>query len=191
MKLPVLSTTTLFVLAACGGSKPAPEAPRRMAPLPAVRPAVKPPRPRPEPPPPPPPPMEWHAAAQLAPVKGVRMPPVDVTLWQVEGEPLQIRSSAPIAKLKAGSYRLVVHEGEACGAKAKLAGAVMVDLSAEAPLVATRKEAPSVELETRAATLDGDGSILGHALVLHGEKRGKLGAPLACGVVMGEAGGVP
>lgn len=188
MKLPVLSTMSLVVVAACGGAAaPEPAAPRP-APKPAVRPVEATPVREPEPPPPPPPPMEWYASVRLAPVKGVRMAPVELALFQVEGESTRVRSLAPFG-VKAGTYHLVVHEGSECGPKGNKAGAVGLELTQDQPLVATRKVAPSVDLESRAIALDGEGSIVGHALVLHGDKRGRLGNPVACGVVVAGAGG--
>ena len=186
MKLLSSTTTLLILLAACGGpSKPKAAAPTP-APMVETKPVVEEP-PAPPEPPPPPPPMEWHASAQLAPVKGSKMPAVDVVFFQVEGEAGRARSSGAFEKLKAGKYHLVVHQGSECGAKASKAGGTLFDLSAEQLLVATRKEAPSFDVQSATIALDGEGSIVGHALVLPADKRGKLGAAVACGVIVGDA----
>jgi hypothetical protein len=178
----------LGLLVACGGGKPRPAAPAPK-PQPVARPVARKPPPAPEPPPPPPPPMEWFATARLDPVKGVRMPSFEIAFFQVEGEATRARTAAPIEKLKAGSYHLVVHEGGECGPKANKTGAVLVDLSQDGLVVAKRKQAPTIDVQSVAIPLDGEGSIIGRALVLHADKRGKPGNPVACGIVAAQGGG--
>lgn len=186
MKLHLVSTPLVLLIACSGGStKPKPAAPTPR-PMPPVEPVAKRPPPKPEPPPPPPPPMEWQATARLNPVKGVRMPAFDVSFFQVEGESTRARTNAAIEKLKAGSYHLVVHAGTECGPKGNKAGGAMVDLSDGGLVVAKKKEAPSIDLDSVAIPLAGEGSIIGHAIVLHADKRGKLGSAVACGIVVSE-----
>lgn len=182
MKPSTFSTMSLVLLVACGGgAKPKPAAPRPTAPAPVARPV----EPAPEPAaPPPPPPMEWRASAQLAPLKGVKMAVVNVVFLQTEGESTSARSSTALDQLKAGSYHLAIHQGGECGPRATKIGALLVDLSAGALLVATKHAAPSIETNSVAIALDGDASIIGHTLVLHADKRGKPGKPVACGVVV-------
>lgn len=186
MKIQLVSVPLAFLIA-CGGSQKKP-APAPVKPVVAVKPVEKKPPPEPEPPPPPPPPQEWSAAARLEPVKGIRMPAFAITFFQVEGESTRARTDGPIAKLKAGKYHLVLHEGTECGPKANKAGPVRLNLSEGSLLVATRKETPAVDVESEALPLDGDGSIVGQALVLHADKRGKPGNPVACGLVVSQGG---
>lgn len=182
MKLHLVSTMPFVFLLACGGSSKKPVA-AKPQPTVTVKPVQKKPPPEPEPPPPPPPPKEWHATASVAAVKGVKMPAFEIAFDQTEGEPGRAHTSGAIEKLKAGTYRLVVHEGGTCGPKGDKAGAALVDLTQDAPLVATRKAFPSVDVESSAIALDGDGSIVGKAIVLHADKRGKPGKAVACGVI--------
>jgi hypothetical protein len=184
----LLASIPVVLLVACTGTGQPKSAAPAPKPMPPVEPVVKKPPPEPEPPPPPPPPMEWHATARLDPVKGVKMPPFEITFFQVEGESTRARTDGTIAKLKAGKYQLAVHQGDTCGPKAKLAGPVMVVLTQDGPLVATRKETPSVDVTSIAIPLDGDGSIVGKTLVLHADKRGKLGNPVACGAIVAASG---
>jgi hypothetical protein len=189
VKLHLVSVPLVFLLA-CGGTTTKKHV-TVVKPMPAARPVVKKPPPPPEPPPPPPPPMEWHATVRLEPVKGVRMPGFEIAFVQVEGEATRARTTAAIDKLKAGSYHLVVHDGSECGKKGEKVGAALIDLSADALLVAKKKELPSLDVESGALPLDGDSSIVGHAVVLHADKRGKLGKAVACGLVVsqGSSGG--
>ncbi|HVV86031.1 MAG TPA: hypothetical protein VHE35_23385 [Kofleriaceae bacterium] len=187
MKRHLASIIPALVLAGCGGSKPKPATPAPVDPMPATTPAVEETEPAPAPDPePPPPPQQWQASAELVPIKGVKMPSFQIAFVQTEGESTHVRSAAAIEKLKKGSYHLVVHQGTDCGAKAAKAGVAMVDLTESNLLVATKTDMPSVDLENGATPLDGEGSIVGHALVLHADKHGKIGSAVACGIISPE-----
>lgn len=180
------SMPSLIVLVACaGGTTAKPVAPT--PPAPPATPAVEPVAPVPAPaPPPPPPPTEWRATAQLAPLAGGKLAPVAVVFLQAEGESTSVRSPAALDQLAAGRYHLTIHEGSTCDPRARQIGALRVDLSADAPMVATRHAAPSIETNSRAIVLDGADSIVGHTLVLHADRRGQPGKPVACGVIVGD-----
>lgn len=181
-------TTILFsilAIAACGGSKPPPEEPKEPEPEPAPAPEAKPaPEPEPAPapePPPPPPPKTWHAQAQLAPVKGVRIKAATVTLSQQEGEAVTLGSTGWFDGIKPGKYHLIVHEGAECGPNATKVGKAM--FAADVPfMVAKGTDALSVG-QVASIQLDGDGAVVGHTLVLHEDKKGKAGRALACGPI--------
>jgi hypothetical protein len=52
-----------------------------------------------------------------------------------------------------------------------------------------RRELPSIDVESGALPLDGDSSIIGKALVLHADRRGKLGKAVACGLIVATGDG--
>jgi hypothetical protein len=172
---------SILAVAACGGgNKPAaqPKDPEPMANETESKPA---PEPEPEAAPPPPPPKKWHAAAELTPVKGSRIKPATVTFEQEEGGETSVSNTGWFDGLKAGKYHLVVHASADCGNNATKAGRVMV--GSDMPFT-NAKGATSLEVDkTAALALDGDSTIIGHSLVLHDDKKGKIGKPLACGPI--------
>ena len=181
-----LTLISLLALAACGGKKPAPEPPKQPepAPEPAPAPETK-PEPAPEPaPPPPPPPKSWQAQAELSPVKGAKIKAATVTFMQTEGKPVTIASVGWFDGIKSGKYHLVVHEAAACGPNATKAGKPGADIEFVAA-----KGMDALDIgPSSAVQLDGDTTIVGHTLVLHDDKKGKPGKPLACGPIAGGEG---
>jgi hypothetical protein len=137
-----------------------------------------------EAPPPPPPPQHFSARAELAPVKGVKLAPTAVLFYQTEDEPAQVQAETPFEGLKAGTYHLVVHEGGECGKNAALAGGIW-DVAEESRLqiVATRKTAATLPESTLDLMLYGEDTIVGRTLVLHADKKGAPGKPVACGAI--------
>jgi len=169
---------SVLAVAACGGKKSEPAQPK---PEPEPPPAPKPePEPAPEPPPPPPPAKQWHAQAELTPVKGSKFKAATVTFSQAEGKPVTIGSSGWFEGIKSAPYHLVVHDGAACGPNATKAGKPGTDIA----FVATAgMDALDVGEVPAGLVLDGDGTIVGHTLVLHDDKKGKPGKALACGTI--------
>lgn len=149
------------------------------------------PAPAPEPapeatPPPPPPPKVTKAKAELAPVKGQKFKPGTVMFSQTEGDSTsQVTSPEGFEGLKAGSYHLVVHTAAECGPNATKAGkafpgaATPLEFKAEADSSAI--DVPSAPLQ-----LEGEQTVTGRVLVLHDDKRGKVGKALACGPITAE-----
>jgi len=171
---------SILAIAACGGGDKKSAAKPKViedteptgAPVAAVKPA-----PAPEPPPP----KSWRAQADLTPVKGVRIKGATVTFAQEEGAATAIGSTGWFDGLKAGKYHLVVHEGTDCGANAIKAGKPMAGAEIS---FAVAKGASSLEIAPAASIqLDGDTAVVGHALVLHHDARGKPGKPIACGQI--------
>lgn len=173
----------LLILVACGSSSPRSASLGRSNPTPPVEddePA--PPRRPAKPEPPPPPPQQWAAGASLAPVKGGKVKRFTVALSQTEGEPTAAQSD-PIVGLKPGRYHLAVHDGATCGKNAAAAGPVWADAGAPLVIDVVRGATPTIAVDDSDLKLDGDGAIVGHALVLHADRRGAPGKALACGVV--------
>ena len=138
-----------------------------------------------EPEPPPPPPQVWHATAQLAPVKGSKMKPAVLHFSQTEGEAATMASDAALTGLKPGRYHVVFHEGGDCGKNAAKAGAAWSELAEAVPPIVIAKGAnEAVSASDLALVLDGDQTIVGHAIVIHEDKKGKPGKAMACGVVL-------
>jgi hypothetical protein len=166
-------------VAGCGGGSKTGKA---SAPPPEAAEAA--PAAEPEEPPPPPPPQEWRATASLTPVKGSKMKPGDVTFEQTEGGATEIATAAPLEGLKMGTYRLVVHEGAACGPNATKSGPAW---PAETPATLTvdvgKAQPGTVDASSDDFALGGDASIVGRTLVLHEVKKGKLGKAVACGPI--------
>jgi hypothetical protein len=169
---------SVLALAACGGKKAEPAQPKP-EPEPAPAPEPK-PEPTPEPPPPPPPPPKsWNAEAELTPVKGAKIKGTTVTFAQTEGHPATVGSKGWFDGIKSGNYHLVVHEAAACGPNATKAGKPGADI----PFVATAGMDRLDAGEIPALQLDGEGTIVGHTLVLHDDKKGKPGKSMACGPI--------
>jgi hypothetical protein len=174
---------SILAIAACGGKKSAPAKPKEPDPDSAEAENKKPaPEPaEPEPPPPPPPPKSWHAQAELAPVKGVKMKAATVTFAQEEGQPVTVGSTGWFDGIKAGKYHLVVHDGTDCGPNATKAGKPMA--GADMPF-AVAKGTDTLDVgKPDAIQLSGDAAIVGHTLVLHDDKKSKPGKALACGAI--------
>jgi predicted small lipoprotein YifL len=178
---------TILAIAACGGKKkPVPVEPKepdtdsatanegKKAPAEPAEPA---------PPPPPPAPKSWHAKAELAPVKGVKIKSATVTFAQEEGQPVAVGSTGWFEGIKSGKYHLVVHDGADCGPNATKAGKPTA--TGDIPFTAA-KGMDSLDVgKVDTLQLDGDGAIVGHTLVLHDDKKGKPGKALACGPIAG------
>jgi outer membrane biosynthesis protein TonB len=178
---------SILALAACGGKKSAPAQPKEPEPAPEPAPAPKPepaPEPEPPPPPPPPPPKSWHAQAALTPVKGAKIKAATVTFAQTEGKGVAVGSTGWFDGIKSGKYHLVVHDAAACGPNATKAGKPVADIEFFA---AKGMDALDVA-ESAAVQLAGDGTIVGHTLVLHDDKKGKPGKALACGPIASAEG---
>lgn len=172
---------SILAIAGCGGKKPEPAEPKEPEPEPAPAPEAKAePAPEPEPAPPPPPAKAWHAQAALTPVKGVKLKGATVTFTQTEGKPVIVGSTGWFDGIKSGKYHLVVHAAAACGPNATKAGKPS---GADIGFVATAGMDALEAQELNAVSLDGDGSIVGRALVLHDDKKGKPGKALACGTI--------
>jgi hypothetical protein len=168
---------SVVALAACGGKKSEPAEPK---PEPAPAPAPPAPEPAPEPPPPPPPPPKsWNAEAELTPVKGAKIKGTTVTFAQTEGRPTAVASKGWFDGIKSAPYHLVVHDGAACGPNGTKAGKPGTDI----PFTATGGMDRLDVGEMESLQLDGDGTIVGHTLVLHDDKKGKPGKVLACGPI--------
>ncbi len=177
----------LAITACGGGSKKAAEQPKtdtaEATPSEAkteAKPEEKEPAPPPEPPKPPPPKM-WHAKADLTPTKASKMKPASVTLSQEEGKPTAV-AAASIDGLKPGKYHLMVHEAKDCGTNATKAGKVMAS-SADVGFEVKKGTPGSVDESGAQIALGGDDSVVGHALVLHDDAKGKPGKAVACGVI--------
>jgi hypothetical protein len=147
------------------------------------------PDPTPEPPPapaPPPPPKAFHAQADMKPLKGAKIKGTTVTFSQTEGDEVEVGSMGWFDGIKAGKFHLVVHQGADCGANGAKAGKAIA--ATDMPL-ASAKGQTSVDIgKVATVQLDGDGTIVGHALVLHADAKGKPGKPLACGAIASAGG---
>ena len=166
---------SVLAVAACGGKKSEPAPPKNPEPEPPPA-----PEPKPEPPPePPPPPPAKRAQAELSPVKGAKLKGATVTFAQVEGKPVTVGSTGWFDGIKSGRYHLVVHDGAACGPNATKAGKPGADIR----FVATAGMDALDVTEPAAVQIEGDGSIIGHTLVLHDDSKGKPGKALACGTI--------
>jgi len=176
---------SILAIAACGGKKPPPAEPKEPEPEPAptaeAKPAPEPEPPAAEPEPAPPAPKTLYAQAQMAPVKGAKIKGATVTFTQEGDQPVAVGSTGWFDGIKAGKYHLVVHENADCGPNATKAGKPMA--AADVPFAAT-KGMDALSLPSVAQIqLQGDGAVLGHALVLHADAKGKPGKALACGAI--------
>jgi Cu/Zn superoxide dismutase len=136
-----------------------------------------------EEPAPPPQPLEWTAQVELAPVKGVKMKPLTISLKQTEGEGVEIAAADVISGLTPGIYYFVVHESADCGKNAAKIGPAWAPAAGVALSITIAKGEPG-ELDSEVDyTLDGEDSIIGHTLVLHADKKGKIGKAVACGAI--------
>ncbi|HEX3766443.1 MAG TPA: hypothetical protein VHW23_47445 [Kofleriaceae bacterium] len=176
---------SILAIAACGGKKPPPAEPKEPEPEPAPAETKAAPEPEPapaaEPEPPPPAPKTLYAQAQLAPVKGVKMKGATVTFTQEGDQPVAVGSTGWFDGIKAGKYHLVIHEGADCGPNGTKAGKAMA--AADVPFTATKgMDALSIPSVAQ-VQLQGDGAVIGHALVLHADAKGRPGKALACGAI--------
>ena len=119
-----------------------------------------------------------QVAVPMAPVSGSKMKPIEVTLKQVDDATTV--TAGFFQGLKPGLYHFVVHEKGDCSHKAARAGkawagAAALDLS--------------MKVDAQGGNIDESGlpiqvaDLGGHALVLHADKKGKPGKPVACGVI--------
>ena len=167
---------SVVALVACGGKSSEPAQPKPEPPPPAPE-----PKPEPEPEPPPPPPAkQWHAQAEMTPVKGAKFKGATVTFVQTDGKPgVKIGSTGWFEGIRSAPYHLVVHDGKDCGPNGTKAGKP----GAEIQFVATAgMDALDVD-DSTAIQVDGDATIVGRTLVLHEDKQGKPGKALACGAI--------
>lgn len=175
---------SVLALAACGGKKPPPAEPKEPEPAPAPVTEAKPapePEPAPAPPPAPPAPKTLYAQAQLAPVKGAKIKGATVTFTQEGDQPVAVGSTGWFDGIKPGKYHLVVHESSDCGPNATKAGKPMA--AADVPFVAAKGMDALAIAQVAQIQLQGDGSVAGHSLVLHDDKKGQPGKALACGAI--------
>lgn len=173
--------SSLLVAAACGGKSKGASPPPPGPPVEEEVAAEPEPAPEPEPPPPP---QQWSATATLTPVKGAAVKVAVVRFSQTEGEGTAVATTAPLAGLKAGTYRLVIHESAECGKNATKVGPVWAEVADVAfEIVVAKGAAGELDQSDVAITLDGDGAIVGRTLVLHAVTKGKLGKVLACGSI--------
>lgn len=175
MRTSIASLLALSLFACGGGDKKESTTPVAVKPAEPVK--TKPV----EPPPPPPPPKEFSAKAALTAVKGVKLTPVTVSFSQKEGGPTSVK--AEIEGLKAGKYHFIIHEAGECGPNATKAGAPWAGGSSVALGFTVLKGAIGEVDESVALPIDGDTSIVGHTLVLHDDKKGAPGKPVACGTI--------
>jgi hypothetical protein len=175
---------SILAIAACGGKKSAPVAPKEPEPEPAPVAEAPPPAPAPAPEPPPPPaPKAWKATAELTPVKGQKLKGATVTFAQTEGKPVAIGSTGWFEGIKSGKYHLVVHESADCGVNAAKAGKPLAAVTTDMGFTAA-KGMDALDIGTvDGVQLDGDSTIVGHTLVLTDDKKGKPGKALACGPI--------
>jgi hypothetical protein len=177
----------VLVAPACGGGQSGPKPPppppeEEIVSIPAAKPDRE---PDPEPAPVEAAAREWHARAELAPVKRAKLKRGVVMMSQIEGEGMSL--TIAFAGVKAGRYHFVVHEGSTCGKNATAAGrawaaAAGVDLRVQ---VARKSKGPITKTDV-ALTLGGDDTIVGRTLVLHADKKGKPHKVLACGVIIAD-----
>jgi Cu/Zn superoxide dismutase len=129
--------------------------------------------------------MEWWASAEIVPFKGVRMSPVSIVFFQAEGSPTRARSEESVQRLRPGTYHLVVHTRGDCGSRASSAGPPLDGGTTFAPIVVPRKgPSPAVASDDLPFALAGDDTVTGHALVLHADRHGRPGKPIACGLIV-------
>ena len=187
MKVSALVVTCLFVAACGGGKKP-------------TRPYAPPESPddgeiveprddeeeEEEPEPPPPPPQQWYAKAQLAPVKGSKMKATVVSFSQTEGAFASVLSDTAFEGLKPGTYHLVIHESGECGKNATKAGAAWEAAAIPLDITVAKGTPGSIDQSGLDLMLAGESTIVGHALVLHADKKGKAAKAVACGVIVAQ-----
>jgi Cu/Zn superoxide dismutase len=125
----------------------------------------------------------WHAEATLTPVKGAKLKASAVRLVQTEGSDASIEADA-LEGAKPGTYWLVVHDGTSCDANAAKAGAAWAAAAESSlKLVVAKDGATPLDATTVSFAISGDEGAVGHAMVLHEDKKGKPGKALACGVI--------
>lgn len=163
----------LTVLAACGGTKPAPKA------AVPVTPVAHDEAPKPPPPPAEKPPVIHHAKAEMTPTKGSKLEAFVVGFMQHEGDNALVSADLPVG-VKPGTYHYVIHAGADC---AKPGAAWTETKDAELRLVVLEDLTGALDNTELAAHLEGDQAITAHALVLHDDHKGKPGKPLACGLI--------
>ncbi len=169
------------LITACGGGKPSKGSTRATA-------AKPPPDDEPESEAEPEPkkkkaPKVVHAKAALTPVKGTKLKPALVTLSQREGEDTNVEAEA-FDGAKPGTYWLVVHDGTECGPNATKAGPPWPGgTDANLKIVIGKDMTGGLDEQEVKLALEGDAGAVGHALVLHEDKKGKAGKALACGLI--------
>lgn len=127
-------------------------------------------------------PKPTYARAALKPVKGSKLEPTVVTFTQRKGKDTKVEADT-FDGARPGTYWLVVHEGSSCGANATKAGPVWADMEEPLRVVIRRDLTGGLERSRSWLPLRGKDSAIGRVLVLHLDKRGKLGKALACGVI--------
>ena len=109
-----------------------------------------------------------------------------VSFSQTEGELTSALSDTAFAGLKPGTYHLVIHESDECGKNATKAGAAWDVAAIPMDITVEKGAAGSLDLSGLDLMLDGESTIVGHALVLHGDKKGKPAKAVACGVIVAQ-----
>lgn len=169
----------LAVLVGCGSSPP----PKPPPPLPA-----KPVQTEKAPPPAPPPPAEkepviYHAKAQMTPTKASKLEPFTIGFMQHEGDNALVLADLPVG-VKPGTYHYLIHEGAECGPNATKVGPLWHETKdIDLKLVVLKDLTGALDNSELAAHLEGEQTLVKHTLVLHEDKKGKPGKPLACGTI--------
>ena len=146
-------------------------------------PPTTPPAPTPEPTPPPPPaPTVFKAKADMAPVKGVKIKPQTITLQQEQGKGSTV-TGGWFEGLKKAKYHFVVHEKGDCAANATKVGPAFAGAGESKVTMDASKDQTNIDHSGLSWPLEGDTSVVGKALVLHEDKKGKPGKAVACGVI--------
>lgn len=128
-------------------------------------------------------PKQWHAKAALGPAKGTKLKPAIVSFSQREGEDTAVECDQ-LDGAKPGTYWLVVHDGDTCGADAAKAGPPWPGASdTKMKIIIGKDLTGGLESDTVPFALSGDTGAVGHVLVLHEDKKGKPGKALACGTI--------
>lgn len=125
----------------------------------------------------------WHAKAALTPLKGSKLKPTIVSFDQKEGGDT-IVTSDQLRGAKPGAYHFVIHAGNTCGPEASKVGTPWGDTAGiDLSFVVNKDLIGNLDRLATELSLDGEHSIVGHTLVLHDDKKGKAGKPLACGAI--------
>lgn len=173
-----------LVAAACGGKSKGPDEPPPDPPAVAKDEEVEPIE---DPPVDEPPPLQqWFARAELAAVKGSKLTSASVRFSQVEGAGVDVIADA-FEGLPSGRYHLVIHTSAECGKNATKVGPVWTEASGVViGMEVTKQDPGGVEENGIDLALDGERSVVGRTLVLHGDKKGQPGKVLACGPIVAE-----
>ncbi|HSD88554.1 MAG TPA: hypothetical protein VLB44_13595 [Kofleriaceae bacterium] len=167
----------ITLLVGCGSSpppKPPPPRPKSVetekAPAPAPPPAEK-------------EPVIYHAKAAMTPTKASRLEPFTIGFMQHEGDNALVLADLPVG-VKAGTYHYLIHEGAECGPDGTKVGPVWRETKdVDLKLVVLKDLTGALDNSELAAHLEGEQAIVKHTLVLHDDKKGKPGKPLACGTI--------